>query len=339
MRELVEALCSDACAGRRAGSEGGALARGLVVDALRDAGLDPFEQSVPSCGGANVLAMQPGDVDRWIVVAAHYDHLGTEGRSVYRGADDNAAAVAVLVEVARSLAGRREGRGVVVAAFDAEEPPFFLTGAMGSQLFVREPPVVRNRIDLMVCMDLVGHRFGPEGVPDEVGASLFALGGERSHGTREHLHALSRADADLVVRPVDAEIIPPLSDYEPFWRAEIPFVFLSAGRSRVYHTPADTPDRLDWDKIAATGRWLSRFVAESRTREAIAWRRGGRDDIGTIDQLDDVLRALERVSPAAKPARELLASLRGACDRDGRLAPERAGELATLVAMVEDRLG
>ena len=52
----------------------------------------------------------------------------------------------------------REGRGVIIAAFDGEEPPYFMSGAMGSREFVR---VNRDQIDFMVCMDLVGHRCGP----------------------------------------------------------------------------------------------------------------------------------------------------------------------------------
>ncbi|HEY8429452.1 MAG TPA: M28 family peptidase, partial [Sandaracinaceae bacterium] len=134
MRDLVEALCSEECAGRAPGTPGGVRARELVRDALRDAGLDPDEQPVPGCNGANVLATIPGEIDRWILVAAHYDHLGVQGGRVYAGADDNAAAVAILVEAARALAARRpRGRGVIVAAFDAEEPPYFMTEAMGSE--------------------------------------------------------------------------------------------------------------------------------------------------------------------------------------------------------------
>jgi len=338
MRDLVTALCSDACAGRRAGSKGGALARSHVVDAFRGAGLDPFEAFVPGCKGANVLALQPGSVDRWIVVGAHYDHLGKEGSRIYRGADDNAAAVAILVEAARGLAGDRAGRGVVFASFDGEEPPFFLSGGMGSQHFLREPPVPRERIDLMVCMDLCGHRFGPEGLPDEVGSSLFALGGERSEGTRDHVLSLARAERDLIVRPMDAEIIPPLSDYEPFWREEIPFLFLSAGRSSVYHTPEDTPERLDWDKMKATARWLERFVRESRAREPIRWRSNGRDDRGTLDQLDEVLAALEKVSAEAALARSMVGGLVRACGEDGRLPPGREAEMQRIIGMIEERL-
>src|SRR5215203_247533 len=236
MRDVIEALCSDECAGRRPGTAGGEAARRIVIQAFRDAGLDPYEQPVPGCGGANVLAKIRGDVERYVLVGAHFDHLGQIGRETFWGADDNAAAVAVLVEVGRALANEHTGRGVIIAAFDAEEPPHFLTGAMGSREFVRTN---RDPIDFMVCMDLVGHRFGPQLVPDEVGASVFALGSERSRGTFELVHGMKRAEQGVIVRPADADIIPPLSDYEAFWRERVPFLFLSAGRSRVYHTPED----------------------------------------------------------------------------------------------------
>src|SRR6476660_8961017 len=111
---LIEQLCSDECAGRRPGTPGGDRARRLVVQAFRDVGLDPYEQPVPGCGGANVLAKIRGDIDRYVLVGAHFDHLGTIGEDVYWGADDNAAAVAVLVEVGRALAAERAGRGVIV---------------------------------------------------------------------------------------------------------------------------------------------------------------------------------------------------------------------------------
>src|SRR5262245_31036401 len=130
--ELIRSLCSSACAGRRPGTPEGLAARKVVVDVMRDAGLDPFEQAASGCGGANVLATIPGDDARWVVVGAHYDHLGKQGQDVYWGADDNAAAVGVLVDVGRALARERMGRGVIIVAFDGEEPPYFSTGGMGS---------------------------------------------------------------------------------------------------------------------------------------------------------------------------------------------------------------
>ena len=334
MRDVIEALCSDECAGRRPGTPGGEAARRIVVQAFRDAGLDPYEQGVPGCGGANVLAKIRGDVERYVLVGAHFDHLGTIGRQVFRGADDNAAAVAILIEVGRALAAERTGRGVIIAAFDGEEPPHFATGAMGSRAFVQAN---RDPIDFMICMDLVGHRFGPASFPDEVGGSLFALGSERSRGTYELVRELKRAEAGLVVRPADAEIIPPLSDYEAFWEQRIPFLFLSAGRSRVYHTPDDTPDRLDLRKISATARWLTRFTRASRTRE-LAGFVDGHLDRGTLDEVGEVLDALTPLSPQAGFARAHVTELAGACDRAGNLPISHRNELGALVEMLESSL-
>lgn len=331
MIQLIDSLCSTECAGRRPGTRGGDLARAIVVHALRDAGLDPREQRVPGCGGANVLARIRGDVERYVVVGAHFDHLGQIGAAIYRGADDNAAAVAVLVEVARALAGEHTGRGVIIAAFDGEEPPHFLTG---SREFVRAN---RDPIDFMICMDLVGHRFGPAAVPDEVGASLFALGSERSRGTYDLVRSLKRAEPGLIVRPADAEIIPPLSDYEPFWDQRIPFLFLSAGRSRVYHTPEDTPDKLDYPKLAATARWLTRFVRAARQRSPTHFVDASLD-AGTLDEIGELIDSLAPLAPEAAMAQHRVRQLRAACDRAGELPRARRGELCSLIAALEAHL-
>ena len=79
MRELIEQLCSEECAGRAPGTPGGLAARRLVVGVLRAAGLDPYEQPIAGCGGANVLAKICGDADRYVLVGAHFDHLGRHG--------------------------------------------------------------------------------------------------------------------------------------------------------------------------------------------------------------------------------------------------------------------
>lgn len=334
MQDVIAKLCSPECAGRKPGTAEGDAARRVVRDALRDAGLDPREQPVPGCGGANVLARIPGSVDRHVLVGAHFDHLGSFGPHVFWGADDNAAAVAILVEVARALATEREGRGVIIAAFDGEEPPHFMSGAMGSREFVRTN---RDTIDFMVCMDLVGHRFGPSTVPDEVGASMFALGAERSAGTYDLVMSLKRAEPGVIVRPADADIVPPLSDYEAFWAQRIPFLFLSAGRSRVYHTPEDTPDKLDYTKIAATARWLTRFVRAARTRDPVTFAERSLHR-GTLDEVHEVIAALVPYAPIAAGALRHVDELRRTCDRSGNLPAGAEHALASLVGGLEAHL-
>jgi Zn-dependent M28 family amino/carboxypeptidase len=325
MRELVDELCSDACAGRATGTPGGERAREVVKAALRDAGLDPAEQPIPRNRGVNLLATLEGDSDRYVLVAAHYDHLGGRPGAYFRGADDNAAAVAILVEVARALAARRQdGRGVVIAAFDAEEPPHFQSNCMGSQAWVRNATVPLDRVDLMICMDLVGHAVGPEHAPAEVRESLFVLGAEREKG--------------VVARRIDAEVIPPLSDYLAFWQARVPFAFLTCGRWQHYHALSDTPEKLDYAKMAATARWLEAFTRRACARDDARVFTDAPDDASTLTSARALCQALAPVAPEAALGIQMAEGLLAICDRDGRLPEGRRGEAAQLVALLESRL-
>jgi Zn-dependent M28 family amino/carboxypeptidase len=344
MRELVTELCSVACAGRAPGTPGGLRARAQIVAALRQAGLDPREQSIGGSRAANVVATLPGEVDRWVLVAAHYDHLGGDARRFYPGADDNAAAIAILIEVAARLArSRPSGKGVLIAAFDAEEPPYFLTREMGSSFYVEHaaqvgPPV--EKIDMMVCMDLVGHALGPQGLPAAVGQTLFALGAERSDGTLATVGSLAQAEPGVIVRPADAEIIPPLSDYDPFWRRQVPFLFLTAGRSARYHTPQDTPEHLDWEKMAATARWIERFVrAVCKQGSAVSrFLPDARADAVTLRSFIELAAPLAGIAPLARVAQARAQQLLAGCDAQGRLPSALRGAPSELVLGLESAL-
>ena len=339
MKPLVLDLCSEACAGRAPGTKQSLAARRVITTELRKAGLDPFEQAVSACNGANLLAVIPGDVDRWVVLGAHYDHLGKLGDRVFWGADDNAAAVGILVTVASAFAARRPtGRGVVVAVFDAEEPPYFLSEGMGSRAFLQRPPVPVDKIDFMLCMDLVGHLLGGAELPAEIGNTVFALGAERSSGTGLRVDELTARVPGVVVRRADAEIIPPLSDYESFWQRGIPFLFLTCGRSRVYHTPDDTPDRLAWEKMGALASWLEIFTRElCQDTRPLAFR-NVTDDASTLRSLQALLAPLSGLAQPARLAVARAEALLGACDREGSLPPGLRDDARALVAAIESAL-
>lgn len=344
MRELVEELCSDRCNGRKTGTPGGDHARQLVLRALRDAGLDPFEQPIPEAGGANVLATIPGTVDRYVMVAAHFDHLGsatirTPGGPVtatYRGADDNAAAVAILVELAKRFAvDRPEGRGLMLVSFDAEEPPHFQNHTMGSERFARQPSVPLEKIELMICLELLGHTLGNASLPDDVRNTVFALGAERSTATASYVDRIATAEPGVVLRRADAEIIPPLSDYAAFWARERPWMLLTSGRTRRYHTPNDTVEHLDFAKMASTARWLERFVRSQCLRdEEIRFLRA-RDDVATLESISAILTPLAERSSSARVGLQAAHELRGDCRADRSLDPDRLDDLESLIAAVE----
>jgi hypothetical protein len=344
---LVHHLCSPACAGRAPGSPEGVAARTRIIAEFIAAGAAPggdagFVQDVPGCG-ANVLAEVAGAgplAARTVVVAAHYDHLGkVAGGQAYWGADDNAAAVAILVEVARELVVRGlPGRRVVLAAYDGEEAPHFLEGTMGSMYHVARPTAPLASIDMMVCMDLCGHALGPEGLPAAVRDSLFVLGAELSEGTAALVDRATRPGG-IYPRRVDLDLIPPLSDYYAFRRAGLPVLFLTCGRWQHYHQITDTPDRLDYRKIVATVEYLAGLVQLLRERPEAPVRldNEARDDAGTIGALLDLARLLAPYSPRAGSAIEQLEALaRIAATRP--LAPEQRAGLSLLVKALEGAL-
>jgi hypothetical protein len=323
MKQLVADLCSDECAGRRPGTKGGLLARSLVRAELEKLGVRVREQALPRIGGANLIAELPGSgplADRAIVVGAHYDHLGQVGRAIYRGADDNAAAVAILVAAARAVIARGTGgRRVVFVGFDAEEPPHFLSGDMGSEAFAAEAGV--SDVDAMIAMDLVGHALGPAPLPPEIRKSLFVLGAEKGE-----LAPFLRSRQGLFVRRLDAEVIPPLSDYQAYWERRVPFLFLTCGRSAVYHTPGDTPDKLDWDKMDATAAFLADLVSDLREHAPSARFVDRRDDAASVETLLELATTLAPFSPVAGAAVEMLGAMRG--------RPLTKGEQGTLSMII-----
>ncbi len=337
LQQTVGGLCSESCAGRAPGTPGGKAARTVVLEALRQAGLLPREQAVPGCDGANVLAEVKGDGPRYVLVGAHYDHLGQHGPNTYFGADDNAAAVAILVEVGRALAAKPpKGRSVILAAFDGEEPPHFHTAGMGSAYFVAHSTVPVDEIDLMVCMDLVGHAVGPQGAPADVRQSVFALGAERSEGTSALVDSLARAQDGVVVRRADADVIPPLSDHWAFWHKQVPFLFLTNGRWEHYHQVTDTPDKLDWDKMAATALWLERLVRATCARPDGKVRFANvHDDASTLASLKSLLTSLKEVRRDASTGLAAIAALEQRLDSTGNLPLDLHAKTKALVEMIE----
>jgi hypothetical protein len=332
LRGWVEALCAPACAGRKAGSPEGAAARALIVDALRGLGLEPSVHAAPV--GANVVARVGAGRRRLVLLGAHYDHLG----GAFLGADDNAAAIALLLEVGRALvADPPAGGDVLLVAFDAEESPFFATEQMGSMAFTRAPAVPLEDIELMLALDLVGHAVGPETAPLAVRQTLLCMGAEKSAGTGVVVAAAAEGVDGVVVRQAAIDIIPPLSDYEPFRRAGVPFLFLTCGRWRHYHQETDTPEHLDYPKLAATTRFVERLLRAALERPGRPrFDEAARDHAGTIASLLGLLDALG--TPRAATGAGLLRAVLGRLGADGRCTPSDWSTVLQLVALLEQGL-
>jgi hypothetical protein len=244
--------------------------------------LGGYRQSLAGNLGDNLIGWRPAAGQTgsapWILLAAHFDHLGGN----YLGADDNASAVAILIETARAVPPLPHHH-LLIAAFNAEEPPYIRTPLMGSQQFVDRLPkeiASASRFQAVIVMDLMG---GAHWRPLQ--ETIFAAGAEQSPGLYARLMA-SRPEArgtgleaipsspiaprpsPLAVLPLGMHLIEELpfvgrtsfSDYDAFRNIGVPFLFLSSGRTPRYHQPSDLPDTLHYERMAATVGWLQNLL-------------------------------------------------------------------------------
>jgi len=206
---------------------------------------DVAETTVPT---RNVVMVIRGSdkklKDQYVVLGAHFDHLGMGGVgsgsrvpdtvAVHHGADDNASGVGMVLELAQKLAAspKHFKRSIVVIAFSGEEE-----GLLGSKQFVEKPEIDLTKVNAMVNLDMVG-RLNEN--------SMVQIGGV---GTANAFRKMIYASCDTTVMKLSLsdEGYGP-SDHASFYGKNIPVLFVSSGAHLDYHTPADT-----WDKINYQG--------------------------------------------------------------------------------------
>ena len=221
---------------------------------------------------ANIVVERPGGAPTapTVILGAHYDTVpGTPG------ADDNASAVAVLIEAARLLRDRRAARTIRFVAFACEEPPHFYTDSMGSQVHARACRKRNETIAAMVCLEMVGYYTdAPQSqqVPDEIprwlrrafpsrGNFLASVGNLRSARIAWTFDRGFRRSSPLrlysIALPERVHAIR-LSDNGSFWDQGFPALMVtdtSFLRNPNYHLASDTPETLDYRRMtqAAVG--------------------------------------------------------------------------------------
>jgi hypothetical protein len=234
---------------------------------------------------ANVVAEITSGPDpaRQYLLGAHYDSVaGTVG------ADDNASAVAVLLETARylkELIGREKlDLKLKLVAFALEEPPAYGTRFMGSRVHASRARQDREKIDGMICLEMVGyacHEPGCQSYPfplgflnyPEAGNFIGIVGNFKSGDFTRALKNEFEKNAELpVVRltvPFNGWIIPAvrLSDHASFWDQGYKAVMITDSayfRNPYYHTPADTMEKLDYRFMAELVESLLLFFKSQR---------------------------------------------------------------------------
>ncbi|GGZ29236.1 hypothetical protein GCM10007049_23050 [Echinicola pacifica] len=172
--------------------------------------------------------------NEYIVLGAHYDHLGQGGpsskapgtKAIHPGADDNASGTSALLEIAEKLASNRYllGRSVIVVAFGAEEH-----GLLGSKHFVDNLPVPKDKVKLMINMDMVG-RLNESRQIYMGGAGTFPGG----------MKLMKKDALEMGLNPIIHAGEVGGSDHVSFYKAGISAIGLHTGGHDQYHRPEDT---------------------------------------------------------------------------------------------------
>jgi hypothetical protein len=272
LKTHVETLASPEFAGRR--GEGAAKARAYLIDEFKKLKLEPlfgdsFTQNITGKGpddvqgvnvGVKIIGNDSALADQWVILGTHYDHLGQSGKVIFPGADDNASGVAMMLEVARTIAGSPEKprRSIAFVGFDLEERgPKGEFGLRGSQFFARHPPVGLDKVGLFVTADMIGRSLG--GVLD---STAFVLGSEHEPEVRTWISkAAEGKPVKLALLGSDMLVID-RSDYGPFRSRKIPYLFFTTGESPVYHTPRDVAETIDYPKLEAISRIIAGVIRE-----------------------------------------------------------------------------
>lgn len=260
----LEVLASNRFEGRATDTAGGQLAAELITTRLRELDLSALDGQLQQpftfvhrsiralwrrnrpftktfTGARNVVGYVPGTTrpDAFIVVSAHFDHLGVIGGRVYPGADDNASGVAALLAMAAYIHAHPGKHSILFAAFDAEE-----LGLRGSRAFVEQLPFPRDRLRVDINVDMIGRSDG---------GPLFVAGVQHTPSLRPIVEAAAATatipirlghDRPMYLTGLIADWTH-ASDHGSFYDAGVPFLYFGVEDHEDVHQPTDTPDRID----------------------------------------------------------------------------------------------
>jgi len=296
----ISYLASDKLKGRAPGSKGEKLAQKYIIKEFQSLGIEPkgskgylqeFTYKTPKnpheadLGGAeenkgsNVIGFLNNGMPNTIIIGAHYDHLGTDGRGssldpnpkgkIHNGADDNASGVAGVIEFARyySQNGITEKYNFLFICFSAEE-----AGLIGSKYFTNNTILDFEKVDFMLNMDMVGR------LDEDRHLMVYGVGTSPSFAP---LLAKDNGGFRIVI---DSSGVGP-SDHTSFYLKNLPVLHFFTGSHSDYHKPSDDVDKINLqgerdvlkyissliDQLASEPKLVFTPVA-TKEREAVAFK-------------------------------------------------------------------
>ncbi len=228
----------------------------------------------------NVLGYVEGSdkKDEWLIITAHYDHLGTRGDQIYYGADDDGSGTVGVLEIAEAFAkakaaGNGPRRNVMIMAVSGEEK-----GLWGSEFYSDNPSVPLDKVTADLNIDMIG-RVDTERKTADTLNYIYVVGDDK---LSTELKPLSEDANKKYVKmtldykfndPNDKEQIYFRSDHYNFARKGVPVIFYYDGMLKAdYHKPTDTPDKINYDLMTKRARLVFYTAWEMANRNEMMKR-------------------------------------------------------------------
>ncbi len=268
LKKLVYQLASDEFEGRKTGENGQKIAAKYITNFYKNIGVNAalkdgnYLQYIPkdyfrgrsSNSSENVVAFIEGSEkkDEYLVISAHYDHIGLKGDEIYNGADDDASGTSAVLEIAEAFQkavkqGHKPKRSIVFLLVTGEE-----IGLFGSQYYTENPIFPLKNTVVNLNIDMIGrvdkkHEENPNFIyligADKLSAELNAVS-----------EATNKKYTNLVVdytynNENDPNRFYYRSDHYNFAKNNIPVIFYFSGVHKDYHKSTDTADKIRYDLL------------------------------------------------------------------------------------------
>jgi len=256
-------LASDSLHGRMAGSEDGAKARAYILEQWNEIGMEPFYPegfempfSRNGLDMANLVGVIPGNDPvlkaEYILLGAHFDHIGYKDGEICNGADDNASGSSALIEIARMLKENQSKlkRSVIIAAFDGEEQ-----GLWGSEELARKMKD-DGMISLVKCMmsiDMVGW-YAANGKLELLGSGTFKDG--------KSILQENAGGLNLNIKKFETAALTATDTRSFAKKYQVPTLHVFTGLKSPYHKPADDAELIDYEGLDSITCFISRVAAD-----------------------------------------------------------------------------
>lgn len=243
-------LSSDTFQGRKVSTTGNKKAQQYLIDQLSTLSVQGFKgqykhsfhygSSTYPKSGNNIIAFIPGsnEANKYIVLTAHFDHLGTKGNRIFNGADDNASGTSALLAMAEQLVNQPLSHHIIVLFTDGEE-----NGLKGSKAFIHDNQELLKNIKLNINMDMLAGskrsknlHFIARGLTKILTDNQLTMFYQNQQtrelsvvkGFKRERHSLNKRTHWLLA-----------SDHGSFHQAGIPFIYYGVGTHSNYHSPSD----------------------------------------------------------------------------------------------------